>query len=122
MVVEKTIGRVANLKDRIKARAAVPSGHIGLAHTRWATHGGVTDANAHPHGDCTDALYIVHNGIIENYKELKEHLKSGGHSFKSETATEVLAHLIEEHYKPEDGRTLFEAVREALRKVDGTYG
>ncbi|OGY98788.1 MAG: glutamine--fructose-6-phosphate aminotransferase [Candidatus Liptonbacteria bacterium RIFCSPHIGHO2_01_FULL_57_28] len=122
MVVEKTVGRVGNLKEKIKTLAQAPKGKLGIAHTRWATHGGVTDANAHPHGDCTDALYIVHNGIIENYKELKSELADSGHIFKSETDTEVLAHLIEEHYKPENKRTLFEAVRDALKKVRGTYG
>src|SRR3989338_2402863 len=114
MVVEKTVGRVGNLKEKIKTLAQAPKGKLGIAHTRWATHGGVTDANAHPHADCTDALYIVHNGIIENYKELKSELADSGHIFKSETDTEVLAHLIEEHYKPENKRTLFEAVRDAL--------
>lgn len=122
MVVEKTVGRVGDLKEKIVQEAKVLEGKIGIAHTRWATHGGVTDANAHPHGDCGDTVYIVHNGIVENYKELKAELLAVGHKFRSETDTEVLAHLIEEHYKPEHKSTLFEAVRAALLKVRGTYG
>jgi len=92
-------------------------GTIGIAHTRWATHGGVTEENAHPHFACDEKLVIVHNGIIENYRELKERLKDK-HVFKSETDTEVLAHLIETHYRGD----LRKAVEVALKHVRGTYG
>jgi len=93
-------------------------GNIGQAHTRWATHGGVTDNNAHPHWDCTKNIFLVHNGIIENYKELKEKLINRGHKFSSETDTEVLSHLIEQYL---DGN-LEGALRKALKQVRGTYG
>lgn len=93
---------------------------VAILHTRWATHGGATDANAHPHTDCSGTLAVVHNGIIENYRELKETLISAGHVFRSETDTEVLAHLIEEARKKE--ATSEAAIRSALRKIRGTYG
>jgi len=110
----KSVGKIDNLAEKISGQAI--SGKIGIAHTRWATHGGVTEANAHPHTGCDENLVIVHNGIIENYRELKEQLKD--HHFKSETDTEVLAHLIESHYKGD----LRLAVQEALSHVRGTYG
>ncbi len=93
-------------------------GNPFILHTRWATHGGVTDANAHPHFDCKNNIYLAHNGIIENYKELKEQLIEEGHTFNSETDTEVLAHLIEKFLNG----NLEEAVRKALALVKGTYG
>ncbi len=93
-------------------------GNVGQAHTRWATTGGVTDANAHPHFDCKKEIFLVHNGIIENYKQLKEELISEGHSFTSETDTEVLSHLIEKYFNG----NLEEALRKALKKIRGTYG
>jgi len=93
-------------------------GTIGIAHTRWATTGEVTRENAHPHCDCQEEIFIVHNGIIENYKQLKEKLIAEGHVFKSETDTEVLAHLIEKYFKD----NLEEAVAKALKEVRGTYG
>ncbi len=92
-------------------------GTIGLGHTRWATHGKPSDKNAHPHSDCTGNLVVVHNGIIENYLILKEELVKKGHRFKSETDTEVIAHLIEENFKGD----LEEATREALKRVEGAY-
>lgn len=101
-------------------------GTIGQAHTRWATTGKVTEANAHPHFDCNKEIFVVHNGIVENYNELKDQLISEGHKFSSETDTEVLAHLIEkflkEKNKSEEKRKLEEAVKEALKLVKGTYG
>ncbi len=93
-------------------------GSPSIFHTRWATHGVVTDNNAHPHSDCQGNIWLVHNGIIENYKELRENLIKEGHKFTSETDTEVLAHLIEKHF---DGN-LETAVRKALKLVKGTYG
>ncbi|KPJ56781.1 glutamine amidotransferase [Parcubacteria bacterium DG_74_2] len=93
-------------------------GNLGIGHTRWATTGTVTEANAHPHFDCQENIFLVHNGIIENYKELKEKLISEGHKFSSETDSEVIAHLIEKYFEG----NLEEAVRKALKKIRGTYG
>src|SRR6478752_547149 len=93
-------------------------GSIGIAHTRWATHGAPNEINAHPHTDCTNTIAVVHNGIIENYGALRKMLKMQGHEFKSETDTEVLAHLIEAAF---DGK-LEDAVIDALNLVEGTYG
>jgi len=112
----KTEGKVDTLDEKIKD-ISMP-GNIGIAHTRWATHGMPTDENAHPHFDCNKKIFIVHNGIIENYKHLKESLIKNGHIFSSETDTEVLAHLIEENYEG----NLESAVENALSKVIGTYG
>jgi len=95
-----------------------PEGEIGIAHTRWATTGAVTDANAHPHFDCKKEIFLVHNGIIENYQEIKNQLIKEGHKFNSECDTEVLSHLIEKYFKG----NLEEAVRKALREVKGAYG
>ncbi len=101
-------------------------GTIGEAHTRWATTGSVTEANAHPHFDCNKEIFVVHNGIIENYSELKDQLINEGHKFSSETDTEVLAHLIEKFLKEKtevgEKRKLEEAVAVALKLVKGTYG
>ena len=101
-------------------------GTVGQAHTRWATTGKVTEANAHPHFDCAKEIFVVHNGIIENYGELKNKLINEGHQFSSETDTEVLAHLIEKFLKEKnkkgEKRKLEEAVKEALKLVKGTYG
>jgi glutamine---fructose-6-phosphate transaminase (isomerizing) len=113
--VEKKAGKLTNLTDHLNGGA--PAGHSGIAHTRWATHGRPNDTNAHPHADCSGRLALIHNGIIENYRELKERLAEKGHRFASETDTEVLAHLIEDHY---DG-DLVEAVRGALNEVRGAY-
>ncbi|PIY91402.1 glutamine--fructose-6-phosphate transaminase (isomerizing), partial [Candidatus Micrarchaeota archaeon CG_4_10_14_0_8_um_filter_60_7] len=87
------------------------AGSMGIAHTRWATHGGVTRENAHPHADCSGAIAIVHNGIIENFQELKAELAAKGHSFKSETDSEVIAHLIEDNYKGDLEKAAFEAAK-----------
>jgi len=96
------------------------SGNIAIAHTRWATHGEPNEINAHPHLDCTGEIAIVHNGIIENYKLLRERLIALGHTFVSDTDTEVVVHLIEQYLKSES--TLEDAVREAMKRVEGTYG
>jgi glucosamine--fructose-6-phosphate aminotransferase (isomerizing) len=93
-------------------------GIAGLGHTRWATTGAVTEQNAHPHFDCNKNIFLVHNGIIENYKELKEKLFSKGHKFTSETDTEVLCHLVEENYNG----SLQETLRKTLKDIRGTYG
>jgi glucosamine--fructose-6-phosphate aminotransferase (isomerizing) len=113
--VEKKAGKLSNLTDHLNGSA--PAGHPGIAHTRWATHGRPNDANAHPHRDCSGRLALIHNGIIENYAEIKERLVEAGHRFTSETDTEVLAHLIEERYTGD----LVEGVRDALGEVRGAY-
>jgi glucosamine--fructose-6-phosphate aminotransferase (isomerizing) len=122
--VRKRIGRIANLAEMIQA--APPAGTIGISHTRWATHGGVTDDNAHPHTDQSGRLVICHNGVIENYSTLREQLMREGDTFKSQTDTEVLAHLIGKAYDAAGGEhgkaRLIEAVRAALKQVVGTYG
>ncbi|MDD5350564.1 MAG: glutamine--fructose-6-phosphate transaminase (isomerizing) [Chthoniobacteraceae bacterium] len=122
--VRKCKGRIANLTDLI-GREPI-HGDVGISHTRWATHGGVTDENAHPHFDESGKLALVHNGVIENYQTLKEQLLSEGHHFKSQTDTEVLAHLIGKHFEALGGEAsgprLVEAVRAALKEVTGTYG
>ena len=113
--LEKSVGRLAALRDKLKGN--VPSGKIGIGHTRWATHGRPSDQNAHPHTDCSGDFAIVHNGIIENFLPLKEELEKKGHKFTSETDTEVVVHLLEELYKGD-----FEAaVREVLGRLDGSY-
>ena len=113
--VEKCVGRLSALVDKIKDD--MPEGTIGIGHTRWATHGRPSDVNAHPHTDCSGDFVVVHNGIIENYLTLKEELIEQGHAFKSETDTEVVAHLLEEVYNGD-----FEAsVREVLRRIEGSY-
>ena len=111
----KAVGKIDSLAQRINNQEL--AGTFGIAHTRWATHGGVTEVNAHPHADCTGKIILAHNGIIENYRELKEEL-GGSHIYKSETDSEVLAHLIEVNYHGD----LRKAVLAALSKVRGTYG
>ena len=109
-------GKLANLEAVVDEHIGVASS-TGSGHTRWATHGAPTEANAHPHTDCTGELVVVHNGIIENYSALKAELTANGHVFASETDTEVLAHLIEEHLQGD----LVAAVRSALARVEGSY-
>lgn len=109
-------GKLDKLDRLLDGIRDVPSS-IGVGHTRWATHGEPTEANAHPHTDCTGNLVVVHNGIIENYYTLRQELQDEGHIFKSETDTEVLAHLIEKHLNGD----LVQAVRDALTEVDGAY-
>jgi len=111
----RAVGKLVNL-DRVLAERPL-DGTVGIGHTRWATHGGVTEANAHPHTDCAGNLVVVHNGIVENYLELKRALQAQGHTFHSETDTEVIAHLVEQHYN--DGAPLVGAVRQALRQLRG---
>jgi glucosamine--fructose-6-phosphate aminotransferase (isomerizing) len=113
--IEKKAGKLNNLTDHLNGDA--PAGHPGIGHTRWATHGQPNDTNAHPHTDCTGHLALIHNGIIENYAEIKTRLVAEGHRFTSETDTEVLAHLIETKYTGD----LVEAVRLALNEVRGAY-
>ena len=112
----KAKGKIAMLEKAIGAHPI--KGNVGIAHTRWATHGPPNECNAHPHHDCTGTISVVHNGIIENYSPLRDMLKKTGHTFVSDTDTEVLAHLIEAAF---DGN-LEEAVVDALALVEGTYG
>ncbi|MFZ4575568.1 MAG: glutamine--fructose-6-phosphate transaminase (isomerizing), partial [Phycisphaerales bacterium] len=114
--IAKSVGRVANLEDKLESIGNF-GGAIGLCHTRWATHGGVTDVNAHPHTDDKVGIALVHNGIIENYAALKTYLEEKGHTFRSQTDTEVLAMLISELYEGD----LEKAVQAALREVTGAY-
>ncbi len=116
LVKFRAAGKLINLEQAVDENIGVAS-HTGLGHTRWATHGAPTRDNAHPHSDCTGELVVVHNGIIENYGRLKEELLAEGHTFSSETDTEVLAHLIEK-YLDDDLAT---AVRQALARVEGSY-
>src|SRR5688500_19859318 len=111
--VEKKAGKLTNLTEHLNGSA--PAGHQGIAHTRWATHGRPNDTNAHPHTDCSGKLALIHNGIIENYAEIKSRLVAQGHRFTSETDTEVLAHLIETKYSGD----LVDAVRAGLNEVRG---
>lgn len=114
----KSVGRIKNLEDKLGKSGMKQAGNSGIAHTRWATHGKPTEANAHPHTDCHNKIWLAHNGIIENYKELKNRLELSGHKFKSETDTEVIAHLIEDLYQG----NLTEALVKALPMLKGTYG
>ena len=114
--VVKAAGKLGNLEQRLQG--ATPTGTLGIGHTRWATHGAPTTTNAHPHTDQSGRIAVIHNGIIENAGALRKALEGRGHVFKSETDTEVLAHLVGELY----AGNLEEAVAAALRDVDGAYG
>jgi glucosamine--fructose-6-phosphate aminotransferase (isomerizing) len=115
--VRRAVGRIKALEAVLRERPL--TGTVGIGHTRWATHGRPSEDNAHPHTDCSGSLVVVHNGILENYLEIKERLASDGHVFKSETDTEVLAHLVEHHLR--GTRRLDQAVKAALREVTGSY-
>jgi glucosamine--fructose-6-phosphate aminotransferase (isomerizing) len=115
LFVEKRAGKLSNLQTAIADRT--PHAAIGLAHTRWATHGRPNDLNAHPHQDCTGEITVIHNGIIENFRELRDELEARGHTLTSETDTEAIAHLVEEAYQGD----LADAVRAALRRLEGAY-
>src|SRR5271163_443188 len=116
-------GKLRNLEEVIRQKPL--EGTYGIGHTRWATHGRPTEENAHPHRDCTGRIVVVHNGIVENYLDLKRELQADGHVFVTETDTEIIAHLIEEEIKSaaESGKTmpLEEAVRRAVRRLTGAY-
>jgi glucosamine--fructose-6-phosphate aminotransferase (isomerizing) len=110
IAVDKHVGKIGN------AAVNLPESSLGIGHTRWATHGGVTDTNAHPHLDCKQEIAVVHNGIIENYLEIKKELFKKGHTFTSETDTEVVHHLIEENLKQ---MGFARSVREAFNRLTG---
>ncbi|HEY0811343.1 MAG TPA: glutamine--fructose-6-phosphate transaminase (isomerizing) [Longimicrobiales bacterium] len=114
---KKSVGKIVEL-EKLLTNGGEPVGTIGIAHTRWATHGAPNTVNAHPHTDCKGEIAVVHNGIIENASTLKQKLTALGHKFTSETDTEVVAHLIEEAFTG----NLEEAVRAALQQVEGAYG
>ena len=122
--VYRKAGRIENLRKVVSE--ANPAGDLGISHTRWATHGAPTDENAHPHKDQSGNLALVHNGVIENYQSLKQMLVAAGHSFDSETDTEVLAHLVGQCYDESDEKDvkarLVGAVQSALARVKGTFG
>jgi len=113
----KSVGKIAELEKKIEGKKL--AGFLGIAHTRWATHGKPCDKNSHPHCDCHGDIFLVHNGIVENYQELKESLEKKGHKFSSETDTEVIAHLIEEFNKRLDFKN---SVIKTLKIIKGTYG
>ncbi len=115
--IKKSVGQVKVLEKDLEDEKFV--GHLGIGHTRWATHGAPTKSNAHPHVDCTRRISVVHNGIIENYKELKKYLETEGHSFSSETDTEVIPHLIENFLKR--GNNFDTALFDTLKMVKGAY-
>lgn len=119
LITHKKSGKIVEMERTIPNDKNFISS-VGIAHTRWATHGEPTTVNAHPHMDCSNKIAIVHNGIIENHKVLKKNLQNEGHKFRTDTDTEVLAHLIEEVLKKIDD--LHSAVKEALKLVEGTYG
>ena len=128
--IRRAVGRISVLENSMHDGQPLPAGHLGMAHTRWATHGAPTEANAHPHTDGNGRIALVHNGIIENYVALKKFLTEKGHHFSSQTDTEVLAVLIGDLYDElaakngngKHGSILQRAVQAALHEVEGTYG
>ena len=115
ILTKKDIGKIEEIHKKINLIDL--NGNLGIAHCRWATHGSVCRENAHPHSDCSGKIAIVHNGIIENYNELKDKLLAKGHKFRSETDTEVIAHLIEEAYEG----SIKDATITALKKIEGSF-
>jgi glucosamine--fructose-6-phosphate aminotransferase (isomerizing) len=128
--IRRAVGRISVLENRLSEGDRIPESFLGMAHTRWATHGAPTETNAHPHTDSTGKVALVHNGIIENYATLNAFLGEKGHTFKSQTDTEVLAVLIgdlyaqlkEQNHLPAGTSLLQRAVQAALHEVEGTYG
>jgi glucosamine--fructose-6-phosphate aminotransferase (isomerizing) len=117
--IKKQAGKISELEKVVNGSPVL--GNLGIAHTRWATHGIPNQINAHPHTDSEGKIALVHNGIIENYSTLRKMLEEKGHTFRTETDTETIAHLIEEIYKQNDG-SFEDAFRAALQELDGTYG
>jgi glucosamine--fructose-6-phosphate aminotransferase (isomerizing) len=120
LTVVKTAGKLEALEKALaEAGAAAPTGRVGMGHTRWATHGPPTDRNAHPHVDCTERIAVIHNGIVENFHELRSRLEGDGHAFRSDTDTECVSHLVEEGIR--NGLDLPAAVRAAVGHLEGAY-
>jgi glutamine---fructose-6-phosphate transaminase (isomerizing) len=115
--VVRAEGKLANLETKLAEKPL--KGNFGMGHTRWATHGKPNENNAHPHRDCTGKVVVIHNGIVENFLPLKQRLQKAGHEFKTETDTEVVAHLIEENMKTSSG--FVDAVKKTLKELDGHY-
>src|SRR3954453_16498880 len=113
--IRRAEGKLRNLEEVI--RLSPVDGAYGIGHTRWATHGRPTEENAHPHSDCKGNIVVVHNGIVENYLALKKGLQNEGHQFKTETDTEVIAHLVEKHFQG----NLESAVRETVTQLQGVF-
>jgi len=118
LTIEKEVGKIVNLEQRLESRPF--DAHVGIAHTRWATHGQPSRLNAHPHADVDNRLAVVHNGIIENYAQLRQELSQKGYIFRSETDTETLVHLFLDNLN--QGLDFFDAVRQGLQRVQGAYG
>jgi glucosamine--fructose-6-phosphate aminotransferase (isomerizing) len=116
IALRRSAGKLVNLENALRDDPA--DGVYGVGHTRWATHGRPTEENAHPHRDCTGKIVVVHNGIIENYLDLKRELQAQGHHFKTETDTEIVAHLVEREMQ---SGSLEDAVRRALKLMRGMY-
>src|SRR6266436_1448976 len=112
LTIRRAEGKLRNLEEAIRLRPL--DGTYGIGHTRWATHGRPTEENAHPHRDCTGNIVVVHNGIVENYVDLKRELEKEGHKFVTETDTEIIAHLVERYMK--EGGPLEDAVRKNVRQ------
>src|SRR5436305_913480 len=115
LAIRRAKGKLRNLEDAV--RMSPVDGTFGIGHTRWATHGRPTEENAHPHRDCKGDVVVVHNGIVENYLSLKHQLESEGHEFKTETDTEIIAHLVEKHFRG----NLESAVRTAGKELSGVF-
>ena len=115
IAVRKREGRIVSLASILEE--SWPHGRQGIGHTRWATHGRPSDANAHPHTDCSGGLVVIHNGIVENHRDLRARLEAAGHTFNSDTDTEVIPHLLEEHLK--NGAALHDALANAIEELRG---
>src|SRR4030095_7476601 len=115
LTIRRAEGKLRNLEEAIRLNPL--DGTYGIGHTRWATHGAPTEENAHPHRDCRGSVVVVHNGIIDNYQELKDRLGAEGRHFTTETDTEVIAHLIEKHLDGPAAGSLEEATRAAVREL-----
>ncbi len=119
IVIQKDQGKIAEVLEKIDLEKV--QGRVAIGHTRWATHGPPSKENAHPHVDCKNQISVIHNGIIENFQQLKEELLEKGHSFQSDTDTEIIPHLIEEYIEAEN-LSLKEAIIQAVERIEGTYG